>query len=690
MIDSLASLAGVAGALALFLLPGAWISFGLPLQGARPWVRLCTGGVLSPFVLYVQYYLLRWVGLSFDASVPVLVVGNLLVLPLVVRALRPAGLPDPGDVLASIVLLTVPLACVLVPVFLQPIEFPWWLHSWVHTGTIYELANGSLIPEEVRLAGIDQAYPWAAHLTQALLSRVLDRAPPLAYIGTNLMLLLLTTFLVGEFVRELGGGRRARAVTWVTLWFGINAFGFAVRHWVMPERWEFTVLGEGSHETLFGDVRYTPWLWKYRFHEHIVFGMAMFAALPHFVLRIWRGGPRVLPDLLMIAALLCGIIVVYPVLAAAAFGTVAGCAVLMAVIRRWEEEQVPFERAIQLGVVLLVCGLLGVAHFKLLTSSRHYGTGGLVGAMEMLRKSIESLIVTAPLLVAVALRMKARWRVRPRAEAILIVGTIVSLALSIGLRLPPAQEEHKYVFATGICLAPIGAIVLDPLFARLRGAWFAALFVACLVLAIPFAIKADKMWGWPEGLKPPVQVADFDLRFAPSVEGAAAYDAIRDDTPIDTGAPGGRLRVRPARPGAARAVRAGGPRRERARRRDEDRVPDGRVARLQLCALQRPHGDAQEALPRERPGTLRGPGHDPRAGTADRRARRRRRARPPGAAWVARALGPGPSAAPGRAAVRLAARRLGAPALRDVTRPARSASAGPRRRCARSGAAPRG
>ncbi len=521
----------IACAAVLVVLPGGWIAFGLPLASASAGLRFCSGCALSPFVLFLQYYALRWAGLSFDACLPALVGLNLLALPLLVRGVRPLALPSRGDVFVSSILLAVPVACLVVPALLQPREFPWWLHSWLHASTIYELANGQLIPEEARLAGISQAYPWAVHLFQALEGRVLDRPPVVTYLAFNVVCLLLATFLVGQLARELGGGRRARWLAWIMLWFGINSLGYLLRVGILPRGWELRYLFQGE---VFGDVRYTPWLWKFRFLEHVVFGLPLFAALPHYLLRLWRPAGKVAADLCMVACLLLGVIVLYPVLTAAAFGMVAGCAALLLLVRNWEGVTVPRARAWQLAAVLLLCAPVGVAYFRLLVADRQYGTGGIDRPVDLARKALQSVIVAAPLLAGALLNLGANWRRRPRAATILAIGGLSSLLLYVVSELPSPSNEYKFMFTAGVALAPLAGVAFESLLARAGSLWIPALVAICLVLALPFVFKARDAWGHPQGFKPGLDLSGFALRLAPTEGGASVYDAIRERTPAST------------------------------------------------------------------------------------------------------------------------------------------------------------
>ena len=64
-------------ALVLLILPGAWLAFGLPLQPISFAARLAIAGALSPLTVGLQFYALRFVGASFEATASILLVLNL-------------------------------------------------------------------------------------------------------------------------------------------------------------------------------------------------------------------------------------------------------------------------------------------------------------------------------------------------------------------------------------------------------------------------------------------------------------------------------------------------------------------------------------------------------------------------------------------------------------------------------------
>ena len=59
---------GILGFLVLTLLPGSWVTFGLPLTAMPFWARFLVGCTLSPVIVALQFYAARVLGVSFDRT----------------------------------------------------------------------------------------------------------------------------------------------------------------------------------------------------------------------------------------------------------------------------------------------------------------------------------------------------------------------------------------------------------------------------------------------------------------------------------------------------------------------------------------------------------------------------------------------------------------------------------------------
>jgi hypothetical protein len=447
----------------------------------------------------------------------------------VARRIREAQRPSAAELATAGIVLAIPLACLFGPAWCLRGDYPWWLHSWVHSGTIYLLANGSLAPEETHLAGVSQSYPWAAHIFQGLVSRLLDRPPAVTYLALNAVWLGVITAFVGGLVRDLGGRFRGQIAACALLWFGVNFVGYLCRFYIFGPGWETEHFLRGE---IFGDVRYTPFLWKFRFLEHVIFGLAMFAAMPHFLARLAAARESVAQELLVLFLLLAGVVLVYPVLAPISFALVGGSAAWFAGPWR-KRERLPFRRLVLVGAVIGACGLIGMAYFRVLMADRAYGTGGIASPREIARKLVQSIVVALPLIAGAVLYLRAHRRELSRTAWILLAGTCASFALYALMTLPAPNGEYKYVFTAAICLAPLAGAALEPWLARTGRAFPAIAIAATLVLAAPFAQKIARQGRWPPGDKPELDLAHFQLDLAPTEPGAALYRAVRERTPAD-------------------------------------------------------------------------------------------------------------------------------------------------------------
>ena len=76
----------------------------------------------------------------------------------------------------------------------------------MHADLVYMLRNGDLWLRDPELAGVRLAYPWTAHVYQAVLSFLIDSPPTSSYIWTNTVWLLcffgFSYYIVGELTNS--------------------------------------------------------------------------------------------------------------------------------------------------------------------------------------------------------------------------------------------------------------------------------------------------------------------------------------------------------------------------------------------------------------------------------------------------------------------------------------------------------
>jgi len=258
------------------VLPGAWITFGLPLRQLAFWARLFTGVLLSPLVAGLEFYALRLVGASFPQTAFLLVFINLPALYLIWRHGRGLGIPNRSTWLTWSLVVLISVAC-LIPAFLHPQAVMYRGHPWLYTEPIYALAKGELIPEDPDLAGFRMGYPvWSGLIHQAVLSYLLDSPPMWNFIWTSLVCLIVVYGFSMGLVEGLGGGWLAKLSSGVWLFLGANCAGYVLKI-LLPSRMTDAV-------RIWGDMRYTPWVWKFHDYNSMPLILAMFAALAYLLI----------------------------------------------------------------------------------------------------------------------------------------------------------------------------------------------------------------------------------------------------------------------------------------------------------------------------------------------------------------------------------------------------------------------
>src|SRR5215510_11891718 len=243
--------AGAAGFLVLVLLPGAWVTFGLPLPGIPFWARILTGTALGPLVVCLQFYTARLLGASFELSVILLVGVNLPAGYFIWKRIDELAIPDARSVGGWILVLLLPMAFLGLQ-FYDPQIRMLSGHAWMHTDYIYMLANGDLLLDDPELVGIRLAYPWAEHVHLGMLSYLLGSPPASNYFWTNLVSLLLACGFVAGIVAELGGNRFAKITSAIWLLFGLDIGGYVV-HQIVPAAF-------ARDYPIWLDWRAAPWL----------------------------------------------------------------------------------------------------------------------------------------------------------------------------------------------------------------------------------------------------------------------------------------------------------------------------------------------------------------------------------------------------------------------------------------------
>ena len=504
---------GYLSALILLVLPGAWAAFGFPLQPISFAARLAIAGALSPAIVPLQFYAVRLLGAPFEVAVWVLVVLNLGSAALIARRWKDLHFsPKELAAFASVFLFLAACILILVPLATSTAFRLYNSHQWVHAGFVYQFSEGRLIPEEPELAGVRLRYPLLGHVYWAVLSKVLNMPPTQTYVVTNVVTLLWICMLVYETCRMRGARPFAGLVALIWMALGTGAVGYFF----------MKIMGGNLH----GDIRYSPWLRKFLVFELLPFPLAMFAAIMLLGVLAMRKptGSR----LALIAILLSGIGLVYPVTFPAAVGF---CGVLLLLLAKqaWvgahRQER---GRVVAFLAELVVVGLISLAYAYWLTEGRKVSVATLSRPLGMLRKTFEAILALSPLLLGVAL---VAWhRLKEKENLLLLGGAIPGFFCNVMLHVSAGSNEYKYVFSLAVCLAPVACLALDRWPVRMPAG------VAVVASAALFcsAIFSKGPLEAPETSFPKLEEQSFQLLLSPGDPDRNWTDAVRDLTPHGT------------------------------------------------------------------------------------------------------------------------------------------------------------
>jgi hypothetical protein len=519
---------GVAAFLVISILPGAWISFGLPLQRLSFWARLLLGVLLAPIVIVFEFYPVRLLGASFERTALILVLINLPALILIWRHARRIQVPDGKTWLAWTIAVLLSVAC-MVPAFAHPQTVMYRGHSWLYTGPIYSLAKGELVLEDPDLAGYKMGYPvWSGLIQQAFLSYFLDSPPMCSFIWTSLVCIIVSCGFAMGIVEELGGGWIAKISSGVWLLLGSNSVGYVLKR-LLPG--SFT-----SAVQIWGDGRYTPWVWKFHDFNSMPLILAICTGLVYLLIR--QTSERLSKDsLLVICLLLICVGVFYPILYPAACALL-GARALAALLEKSEANQSGrFQEFVALAVVLLISAAVTFANYKFLTHERV--VTGLVQISNlggMARKALEYFVVTSPLLAGFVLTFRTCWKERRTAFIVLGLGALGSLFLTAFFYLPYWTNEYKFMFTAAICLAPFPSLATEHLWKKLGAAKTLPIVgLAFLFFAAAYAHQMVRQdWSLRTTRQATTDSSHFFLRLDPKERLSGIYRAVEERTPPNT------------------------------------------------------------------------------------------------------------------------------------------------------------
>jgi len=513
--------------LILNILPGAWITFGLPLRQFAFSCRLLTGVLLSPLVVGLEFYAVRLLGASFEQTSIVLVFLNLPALYLIWRHGKRITVPERRTWLAWSLVILISAIC-LLPVFLQPGTRMYVGHNWVYSEPVYAFAKGELLPEDPDLAGTKMMYPiWGGLIHQAILSYLLDSPPMFNYIWTNLVYLVVVFGFSIGLIEEFGGGWLAKLSSGVWLFLGANSAGYALEV-LLPKQLTEAV-------RIWGDGRYTPWVLKFMDFNTMPVILGIFVALAYLLIR--HSPERFTKDFLFVLFLLVSCVgIFYPILYPPVCAILGAKAIAVLLERREVHGENRYRPIAALATVLLLSAAVVFAHYLFLTQGR--ATSKMVLISEVLalsRKTVEFLVVTSPLLAGLAIAFPKYWKERRAACIVLGLAALASFVLTVMFNLPFWDNEYKFVFTAAICMAPFSGLAMEHLVRKwgpVRGFPIVAL---ALLLLFGVAVHRMLFLDWTGGRTHPLtDVRNFYIRLDPSDRFSGIFEALRLKTPLNT------------------------------------------------------------------------------------------------------------------------------------------------------------
>jgi hypothetical protein len=524
-------LIGVLGALVLVFLPGAWVSFGLRLAGLERWVRVLLCAMLSPIVTCLQFQAVRVLGASFEQTVPLLVMLNLPALCLVWRRFGRFTRPQARCAWAVALVLLIVFAS-MGGRFANTEDRIHTGHSWMHADITYSVADGELRPEDAVLAGVKLAYPWAGHIYLACLTHLLDEPLVSAHLWISLAWLLLQVGFVVGIASALGarGVAAVSAIAWLLL--GTNFVGSMVM-FALPTEW-------ASAFPVWGDPRYTPWVFKFLFPSPMPFALGATLATTYLMVR-FRARELTQSLYVVLFLLLAGTGIIYPIVAPCALALLGARFIAELVL---DGRRVAIRPLCGLAAVASAALFVTVVHLRWVTEDRVTGPLEVSPPDQILLKAVTGLIVTLLLLAGLALTLRRCWRDQRGATVVLVVGGLANLALHAVVHIPNWDNEYKFIFMASICFAAFPALAMDGVFRRL-GRWaLAAVAALTLLLATPLMEKVymHTHWGMPRWARsledppppPAMDLSSFDLRIATGERGSELCEAIRTSTAPDS------------------------------------------------------------------------------------------------------------------------------------------------------------
>jgi hypothetical protein len=373
-----------------------------------------------------------------------------------------------GKKVGKIWLMVLGVAPVVLIYVLNPEFRVYSFHSFMHAGITYQILNGNVPPTDPLLAGHAAAYPWAAHLIAAGLSRVFNITPFLSIAVMNVASLALAMALIYRISKMLVDDERANVLSVVVSIYGITVANPSLLRLLSVK--------------LPTEFRGVPILLKFITINVLPIGLVCFLLFVYLVLKLEISRRTSLVAPLVLVALL-GVGFTYP-----AF--LPGIAVSLGLA--WILTLALFRReTLRWSLRTLVSTVLALAATALIVRPYLALTGaGTVGQMQILAKqmvlanAVKYFVVTLPILVIIAANLRAFRQVNPRALAFLVIVVVATAAAYLAIHVP-LDNEYKFLLLSTVTLGILGGVAFAELARRLKGYRTIAVFVLLALFLFP-------------------------------------------------------------------------------------------------------------------------------------------------------------------------------------------------------------
>jgi hypothetical protein len=516
----------IVAAIALTILPGSWIMYGLPISGISSLARLALAVALSPSMVGLQLVLLESLGVPFAIAAYLLVFINLPCVFLLLRRFRTEKVN--GNIESWLLFAPLLVMIVAIPVLIWSLVPGLRTYEWetmLQTDVVYAITRDGAYVEDANLAGLSLAYGWIGHSYWSVIGWIGDWAPTTIYPFTNLLWIFVTFVLSYELGKSGLGLQPATALLGVALLFlSTNVIGMVL------------LIATGYTEwwaSYFGDIRYSPFLSKFYAFDTMLWGMALLIGLALVYSVALRSKVRLLDYLAFMLLVSLGL--TYVVLFPAGL-VLAGFFILLA-LTRWTNDlpEITHREIVRLGSATLLSVLAIALYIGLATVDRDVDIFEISALGDARFKTFRFLSAMSPFIVMAALPFIGFFR---RRHGPIILLASYALAVSAAyIMIDLTQLEYKYLLAATVGLAFLAAAALDPLFQQRPHLGSVIMIVVAagltaINLLLVFQARAHIPGNLAKGA--PLDESSFWIALGPSEPDSAWTRAIREKTPANT------------------------------------------------------------------------------------------------------------------------------------------------------------